>query len=102
MTSEFAIGVLGTVAGLFTTGSFLPQVVKTWRERDTAAISTRMYVTISAAFVLWLGYGVTIGSAPMVIFNLANLVLSAVILFLKLRGDRAAPARAGEGPADTG
>ena len=88
MNSEFAIGVLGTVAGLFTTGSFLPQVLKAWRDRDTAAISTRMYVTISAAFVLWLGYGLTIGSTTMVIFNLANLVLSGVILFLKMRQGR--------------
>lgn len=94
MTSDFLIGALGTVAGLCTTGSFFPQVLKTWRERDGAAISTRMYVTISVAFVLWLGYGVTIGSAPMVIFNVANLVLSGTILFLKARGDRAAPARA--------
>ena len=98
MTSEFAIGLLGTVAGLFTTGSFVPQVVKTWRERDAAAISTRMYVTISAAFILWLGYGVTIGSAPMVIFNLANLALSGVILFLKMRAGRAAPAGARRSP----
>jgi len=53
----WAISLLGTVAGLCTTGSFVPQVIKAWRERDTAAISTKMYVIISGAFVLWLGYG---------------------------------------------
>jgi MtN3 and saliva related transmembrane protein len=84
----WVIGLLGTVAGLCTTGSFVPQVIKAWRERDTAAISTKMYVIISGAFVLWLGYGVLIGSWPMVIFNVLNLGLSGAILLLKLRSDR--------------
>lgn len=88
MTEGWWIGPLGFVAGLCTTGSFVPQVVKAWREGDTAAISTRMYVTISAAFVLWLGYGAVIGSVPLIVFNLLNLGLSGTILALKLRAGR--------------
>ena len=82
----WGLSLLGIVAGLCTTGSFLPQVLKTWREGETGAISTRMYVIISVAFVLWLGYGLAIGSWPMVVFNLLNLGLGGVILVLKLRG----------------
>jgi MtN3 and saliva related transmembrane protein len=85
---QWVIGLLGTVAGLCTTGSFVPQVIKAWREGDTAAISTKMYLIISGAFVLWLGYGILIGSWPMVIFNVLNLGLSGTILFLKFRRDR--------------
>ncbi|MGE7418363.1 SemiSWEET family sugar transporter [Methylobacterium tarhaniae] len=85
MTWDWAIGLLGIVAGLCTTGSFVPQVVKAWRDGDTRAISTRMYVIISVAFVLWLGYGLVISSWPIVIFNVLNLGLSGVILFLKLK-----------------
>ena len=86
MSEGWAIGVLGIIAGLCTTGSFIPQVVKVWRDGETDAISTRMYVTISVAFVLWLGYGITIGSWPMIVFNLLNLVLGVVILVFKIRG----------------
>jgi MtN3 and saliva related transmembrane protein len=86
MTEDWAIGLLGIVAGLCTTGSFLPQVVKTWRGGETSAISTRMYVIISVAFVLWLGYGVLIGSWPMIVFNVLNLGLGGIILVLKFRG----------------
>jgi MtN3 and saliva related transmembrane protein len=83
------ITVLGMAAGLCTTGSFVPQVVKAWREGDTNAISLRMYLVLTAAFVLWLGYGVLIGSWPIIIFNACNLLLSAAILWLKLRhGER--------------
>jgi MtN3 and saliva related transmembrane protein len=86
--SAWWVTALGTVAGLCTTGSFVPQVVKVWREGDTRAISLRMYVVLTAGFVLWLGYGLTLGSWPIVAFNAANLVLSAVILRLKLREGR--------------
>jgi MtN3 and saliva related transmembrane protein len=82
------ITALGVVAGLCTTGSFVPQVVKIWQEGDTRAISTRMYLVQTVAFVLWLGYGLAIGSWPVIGCNIANLVLSAVILALKLREGR--------------
>jgi MtN3 and saliva related transmembrane protein len=68
--------------------SFVPQVLKAWRERDTAAISKRMYLVTVAAFVLWTTYGFLIGAMPLIIFNLLSLSLSATILFLKIRNDR--------------
>ena len=100
---EWWITVLGTVAGLLTTGCFVPQVVKIWREGDTGAISLRMYLVMTAAFALWLGYGLLIGSWPVIVFNVCNLVLGAVILWLKLRDGRRA-GRAGHDrvPAATG
>ena len=88
------ITVLGTAAGLCTVGSFVPQVVKAWREGDTNAISLRMYLVLVAAFVLWLGYGVLIGSWPIMLVNVAYLVLSVAILWLKLRdGKGSGPGR---------
>jgi MtN3 and saliva related transmembrane protein len=85
MSGGWAVETLGIIAGLCTTGSFVPQVVKTWREGETGAISTRMYVIISVAFVLWLSYGVVIGSWPMIVFNILNLGLGGMILAMKFR-----------------
>ncbi|WP_223291762.1 SemiSWEET family sugar transporter [Defluviicoccus vanus] len=56
--------IIGTIAGLCSTGSFVPQVVKAWREGDTEAISKKMYVMTVAAFSLWIAYGVMIASIP--------------------------------------
>ena len=81
--------LVGTVAGLCSTGSFVPQVVKAWQRRDTAAISKRMYVITVTAFTLWTAYGFMIGSVPIIAFNIASLLLSATILVLKIRGMRA-------------
>jgi len=83
--SGWWVTALGVAAGLLTTGSFVPQVVKAWREGDTAALSLRMYLVMTGAFALWLGYGLVIGSRPVIVFNVCNLALGAAILWLKLR-----------------
>ena len=82
--------VLGSIAGLLSTSSFVPQVMKAIREGDTAAISKRMYMVTVTAFVLWIAYGFVIGALPLVIFNSLSLLLSGTILFLKIRNDRRA------------
>ena len=82
---------LATIAGLLSTSSFVPQVVKAWRERDTRALSKHMYMVTVTAFVLWSAYGFLIGSWPMVIFNMLSLILSATILTFKVRNDRRRP-----------
>ena len=83
--------LLGAVAGICTTGSFVPQLLKAWRpEGDTEAISKRMYVASTIAFGLWIAHGFMIGSMPIILFNALNLVFSAAILTLKLRATRQA------------
>jgi MtN3 and saliva related transmembrane protein len=80
--------ILATIAGILSTSSFVPQVLKAWRERDTRSISKHMYMVTVTAFVLWTAYGYLIGSWPVMIFNLLSLGLSATILILKIRNDR--------------
>lgn len=87
---EWLPTVLATIAGILSTSSFVPQVIKAWRERDTRAISKHMYMVTVTAFVLWSTYGFLIGSWPMMVFNVLSLVLSATILILKVRNDRRA------------
>jgi MtN3 and saliva related transmembrane protein len=89
--------VLGTVAGLLSTSSFVPQVWKAWKEGHTEAISKRMYIVTVSAFVLWTVYGFVIGSWPIIIFNILSLILSSAILVLKLRNERKA---GGANPAE--
>src|SRR5690242_2563719 len=85
---EWLPNLLATIAGVLSTSSFVPQVVKAWRERDTAAISKHMYMVTVTALVLWSVYGYLIGSWPVMIFNLLSLGLSATILVFKIRNDR--------------
>jgi MtN3 and saliva related transmembrane protein len=94
--------ILGTIAGLLSTFSFVPQVIKAWREGNTEAISKRMYIVTVSAFILWTVYGFVIGSMPIIIFNILSLVLSATILVLKLRSRPTSTGRTEPGAARSG
>lgn len=77
--------LLGLIAGTLTTAAFIPQVVRTWRTRSTHDISLGMFALFSTGLVLWLVYGVMIGSLPIVASNIITLALALTILFFKLR-----------------
>ena len=76
--------VVGYAAGFLATAAFVPQVVKTFRERSARDISLGMYVLFCGGVALWLLYGVLIGSWPVIISNFVTLVLSGAVLVLKL------------------
>ena len=77
--------LLGSFAALFTTVAFVPQVLHCLRSRDLSAISLPMYLIFSLGVLLWLIYGLTINSLPIILANTLTLALSLVILTLKLR-----------------
>jgi len=76
---------LGYVAATLTTLAFVPQAAKTIRSRDTSGISLGMYVVFVVGIVCWFGYGIALGSWPMILANAVTFVLASVILVLKLR-----------------
>ncbi len=92
MNESWLANVLGTVAGLLSMSSFVPQVLKAWREGDTKAISKRTYMINTTSFVLWTIFGFLIWSFPVIVYNALSLALSATILVLKIRNDRSASA----------
>lgn len=73
------------MAGACTTLSFLPQLIKTWKTRSTHDISTGMYVTLSIGLLLWVFYGFSIYSLPIIITNVVTLILAFTVLVLKIR-----------------
>ena len=77
--------ILGFLAAVCTTASFVPQVWHILKTRDTQAISLMMYLLFTVGVVLWLVYGIMIGSTPVVAANSITLVLALVILTCKVR-----------------
>lgn len=76
---------IGFVAAALTTMSFFPQVVKSWRLKETKDISLPMYVLIVVGISLWLVYGILIKDLPIILANVVSLILTSSILFLKIR-----------------
>ena len=56
--------MVGTGAALCSMTSFVPQIVKIWRERDASSVSLRMYAVTVTGFSLWIAYGVMSESWP--------------------------------------
>lgn len=80
---------IGGAAAVCSMASFTPQLVKIWRERDATSVSLRMYAITVTGFILWTAYGAMIGKWPVIGANAVCLALSAAILALKWRFDRA-------------
>jgi len=80
-----AVTFLGMAAGTLTTISFLPQVIRTWKTRSAKDISAGMFMLFCAGIFLWILYGVSINSLPVIITNIVTFILAFIILVLKLR-----------------
>ncbi len=79
------ISLIGYTAAICTTAAYLPQVMRAWRTKSTADISLGMFSLMSLGVALWIVYGISIGSVPVIAANGVTLVLTSAILFLKLR-----------------
>jgi len=77
--------MLGFMAAILTTISFLPQVLRTWRRKHGDDLSWSMLLTFSAGVVLWMIYGILLRSAPIVVANAVTLVFLIAIIYLKMR-----------------
>ncbi len=76
---------LGSIAATLTTISFVPQALRAIRTRETRGISAWMYTLFTLGIACWFGYGILLGSWPMIVSNAITFALAATILVLKLR-----------------
>ena len=79
------IQLLGLIAGGCTTIAFLPQVIKTWKERSAKGLSLSMFTIFSLGVTLWLVYGFLMKDIPLIAANLITLMLASTLLVFKLK-----------------
>ena len=77
--------LIGSVAAVLTTASFIPQAWHSFKTRDVSGISLVMYSVFTVGVALWLLYGVLLQSWPLMIANTITLLLASAILGMKLR-----------------
>ncbi len=82
MTIDFFIGL---IAGILTTIAFLHQVIKAFKTKHTKDLSLATFVIFSIGIVLWLIYGILIKQIPIILANVAALVLALLILVMKIK-----------------
>ena len=79
------LSVIGITAGTLTTLSFVPQVIKALRTRETKDLSLPMYIVLAAGMFLWIIYGFLIQAFPVILANSVSLVFALTLVLLKLR-----------------
>jgi len=77
--------MIGNIAALLTSISFLPQAIQIIKTKDTAGISLPMYIMFVTGIALWLVYGILLNDIPLILANVVTLSLSGLVLFLKIR-----------------
>lgn len=81
------VDFFGLTAALLTTSAFLPQVIKTLREKDTKSLSLPMYLILTSGLLLWLTYGILIKDWALIIANSITGILALIILVAKIKYD---------------
>lgn len=76
---------LGYIAGALTVASFLPQVVRAWRTRQTRDLSLGSFALLMTAGSLWMVYGAMSQDWPVVLTNAGMVALNGLLLTAKLR-----------------
>ncbi len=77
--------LIGFTAATLTTVSFVPQVYRSLRSRNTQSISLWMYSVFTLGVTFWLLYGLMLHDLPITLANAVTLALALCVLFLKLR-----------------
>lgn len=76
--------MIGSIAGILTTGAFVPQVIKVIKTKDTKALSLSMYLLQVIGIILWLIHGIVIKDIALMMANGVTLCLSLIILSYKI------------------
>ncbi|MFT4832023.1 MAG: MtN3 and saliva related transmembrane protein [Psychroserpens sp.] len=79
------IEIIGLVAAVLTTASFVPQVYKAWKQKATKDISLTMYLSLFVGVVLWLIYGIQIESLSIILANIVTGLLVLMVILLKIK-----------------
>lgn len=79
------IEVIGLIAAVFTTSSFLPQVYHSIKTRDVEGLSLTMYMVFFTGVVLWTIYGFYKDSYAIVLANSITGLLAFVLIILKVK-----------------
>lgn len=79
-----SIILVGYIAGALTTLSFVPQVIRAWKLKETRDLSLAMLLLFALGILLWTFYGIWTGSMPIILANMTTFILILILLGMKV------------------
>ncbi|HAO05913.1 MULTISPECIES: SemiSWEET transporter [Chryseobacterium] len=72
--------VLGIIAGLLTSGSMIPQLIKVIKEKNADDLSSGMLIVLISGVSLWIWYGFLKDELPIILTNAFSVVVNVTLL----------------------
>lgn len=82
------VDILGLAAAIITTFTFLPQVIKVWKEKSAKNVSSMMFIIAITNEILWIGYGVLRNDWIIIATNSVLMIMAILILYFKQKFDK--------------
>lgn len=82
-SSDLMITLVGTMAAVLTTSSFLPQIIKAYRTKKMNDVSPYLMGLYATGTTLWLVYGIFKNDFVIIGANLLGTAFNVILLFLK-------------------
>ncbi len=79
------IQIIGYIAAVLTSSSFIPQAIKTIKTQNTKGISLLMYMLFSIGVLLWFIYGILEKDYPILIANAVTFTFAVIVLIFKIK-----------------
>ncbi len=79
------IQLVGIVAGIFTSSSLMPQLIKTFKTKKAEEISLIMLITLMLGIGLWIYYGILREDLPIIITNGFSFMLNIILIVLRIK-----------------
>ena len=79
------IEIIGFIAAILTTVSFVPQVYKIWKTKSAESVSLSMFLLFFIGVALWFVYGLLLGSISMIVANTITGILALMIVYFKFK-----------------
>jgi MtN3 and saliva related transmembrane protein len=77
--------IIGLIAGILTTSSLLPQLIRTLKTKSAKDLSLGMFLFFVLGVVCWLIYGIMVGEWPIIAANVITLVMGMILLVCKIK-----------------
>lgn len=77
--------LLGSIASILVSSSFIPQIIKGYRTKRLNDVSYLLMILISIGMSLWIVYGIEKQDLVIIGANVATIALNMILLGLKIK-----------------
>jgi MtN3 and saliva related transmembrane protein len=76
--------LIGLIAGVLTTSSFIPQLYRGFKRKHLDDFSGIMIIMLGTGMLLWLIYGISLGELPIILANGISLASMIALGIMKI------------------